>query len=122
MYFKVRIAKFGSAWVAPKVSNLWPKTWILICEKEKSGPHEWRIKCLIFELKNGFLGTKLQIWVRACGVKVPNFEPKTWILSREKEKSGPREWRKKCQIYEFKHQFYYAKRQIWVRTSGALSV
>ena len=28
--------------------------------------------------------------------KVSNFRPKTWILGGETDKSGTREWRKKC--------------------------
>ena len=40
--------------MADKVSNFLPKTWILMCETEKSGQHEWRIKCLIFDPKHGF--------------------------------------------------------------------
>ena len=38
-----------------------PKTWILRSETEKSGPHDWRINCLIVDLKHGFCGTKLKI-------------------------------------------------------------
>ena len=36
-------------------------------EKEKSGPREESIKCLIFDLEHGFLGEKRQNWVRASG-------------------------------------------------------
>ena len=37
--------------------------------------------------------------------KVSNFCPKTWILTRETEKSGSRECRKKCRIFDQKHGF-----------------
>ena len=40
--------------MAENVSNLWQKTWILGREKEKSGPREWRKKCLFFDQKQGF--------------------------------------------------------------------
>ena len=36
--------------MAHKVSNVWPKTWILMREKGNLGPREWRIKCLFFDL------------------------------------------------------------------------
>ena len=52
--FKARNAKITSARVADKVSNFWPKTWILMREMEKSGPHGWRITYLFFDFKNGF--------------------------------------------------------------------
>ena len=52
--FKARNPKFEYARVAHIVSNLSPRTWILICETGKSGPREWRMKCLILDLKHEF--------------------------------------------------------------------
>ena len=65
--------------MAHKVSNFGPKTWILRRETEKSGPREWRIKCLIFDIKQ--------------------------ILIRETLNLGPRGWRLKCLIYDKKMDF-----------------
>ena len=66
-------------------------------ETEKSGPREWPINSLIFDLKHGFWGTKRQ-------------------------SLGLHEWRRKCVIYEQKHGFQGIKRKNWVRASGVESV
>jgi len=136
MDFKAWKGKIFPARVAEKVSNFWPKTWILRRETEKLGPRDWRKKCLIFDQKqefkawNGkirsarvaekvsnfwpslifdqnmdFKAWKGKIFPARVAEKVSNFWPKTWILRREKEKSFPREWRKKCRIFDQKHGF-----------------
>ena len=45
-----------------------------------------------------------------------------FILRRETEKSSPREWRKKCLIFDQKRGFSGIKRKNRVRTSGGKSV
>ena len=78
MDFKAWNAIIGSAWVAEKMSNLWPKTWILWRKTQKSGLHEWQKKCLIYDAKHEFSGMKRKIGCSRGAEKVSNFWPNTW--------------------------------------------
>ena len=140
MNFKAWNGKTGSA----QVAKFWPKTWIWRRETVKSGPREWRKKCLIFDQKHGFLVVKWKKLIRTSGGKsvefltknmnfkawngktgsaqVAKFWPKTWIWRRETVKSGPREWRKKCLIFDQKHGFLVVKWKKMVRKSCGKSV
>ena len=118
MDFKLWNGKIGPARVAEKVSHLWPKTWILRSETGKLDPRECWKKYLIFVKKHGFYGLKRRNRVISSGGKVSTFWPKTWTIRCETEKSGPRECRKKCLIFDRKHGFWGVKRKNRVRPRG----
>ena len=74
-------------------------------KRKKTGPHDWRIKCLILGLKHGFYGAKRQNYVREWRIKCLIFNQKYGFLVGKRKKSGPHEWRIKCLFFSLTTDF-----------------